>query len=67
MVPFVVFTFLNTNDFGVFASSYTIVYFVLRLVFNPRLRLKVDVLGLFLLVVLVLSVAQHVLAVLGGH
>jgi hypothetical protein len=40
LAPFTVFTFLNTNDIGVFVSSYTIVYFALRLMLNPKMRLK---------------------------
>lgn len=64
LVPFTVFTFLNTNDLGVFVSSYAIVYFALRLILNPKMRLKVDVLGLILLVLFIYFVAQRVLAIL---
>ena len=65
LVPFTVFTFLNTNDIGVFVSSYTIVYFALRLILNPKMRLKVDVLGLVLLALFVLFVAERVVSVVG--
>lgn len=67
MIPFTVFTFLNTNDIGVFASSYTIVYFALRLILNPKMRLRVDVLGLVLLALFVFFVAERVLSILGVH
>ena len=63
MVPFIFLTSIKVNDFGVFVSSYTMVYFALRIVFNPKLRLRVDVLGLFLLVAFALLVAQQVLGV----
>ena len=66
-IPFTVFTFLNTNDIGVFVSSYTSVYFALRLILNPKMRLKVDVLGLVLLALFVLFVAERVVSVVGLH
>ena len=65
LAPFTVFTFLNTNDIGVFVSSYTIVYFALRLMLNPKMRLRVDVLGLVLLALFVFFVAERVVSVLG--
>jgi len=65
LVPFTVFTFLNTNDIGIYVSSYTIVYFALRLTLNPKVRLKVDLLGLLLLALFLYFVAQRVLTVLG--
>jgi hypothetical protein len=65
MTSFVIFTFLNTNDIGLYASSFTIVYFALRLILNPRIRLKVDVLSLILLGVFVYYVAERVIAILG--
>lgn len=63
MVPFLFLTSINVNDFGVFLSSYTMVYFALRIVFNPKLRLRVDVLGLLLLVAFAFLVAQQILGV----
>jgi hypothetical protein len=66
MVPFTVFTFLNTNDIGVYISSYTILYFAARLILNPKMRLRIDPLGLVLLGLFVIIVAQRVLAILGG-
>jgi len=65
LAPFTVFTFLNTNDIGVFVSSYTIVYFALRVMLNPKMKLKVDVLGLVLLALFVFFVAQRVVSALG--
>jgi len=65
MIPFTVFTFLNTTDVGIFVSAYTIEYFALRLIMNPKLRLKVDVLGLILLVLFVYFVALRVASILG--
>jgi len=64
MVPFTVFTFLNTSDIGIFISSYTILYFALRLILNPRMRLRVDVLGLILLALFAYIVAERVLSIL---
>jgi len=63
MVSFVFLTSINVNDLGIFVIAYTIVYFALRIVFNPKLRLKVDVLGILLLVAFALLVAQRVLGV----
>ena len=65
MVPFTVFTFLNTTDIGIFVSGYTIEYFALRLVMNPKLRLKLDVLGLILLALFLYFVALRVASILG--
>ncbi len=67
MVPFVVFTFLNTIDMGVFVSAYTIEYFALRLIMNPKLRSRVDFLGLILLALFVYFVAIRVAGILGVH
>jgi hypothetical protein len=66
MVPFTVFTFLNTNDIGIFVSSYTILYLALRLVLNPKMRLKLDVLGFILLALFAYFVAERVLSILHG-
>ena len=65
MMPFTVFTFLNTNDLGIYVSSYTIAYFALRLIMNPKLRLRVDVVGLVLLALFVYFVAVRVASILG--
>jgi hypothetical protein len=65
MVPFTVFTFLGTTDLGIFVSAYTIEYFALRLIMNPKIRLKVDVLGLLLLALFVYFVALRVASILG--
>ncbi len=65
MVPFTVFTFLNTIDLGIYVSAYTIEYFALRLIVNPKLRLKFDVLGLVLLALFVYFVALRVAGILG--
>jgi len=65
MIPFVVFTFLNTTDIGIFVSAYTIEYFALRLILNPKLRLRVDALGLILLVLFLYFVAIRVASILG--
>jgi len=65
MIPFTIFTFLNTSDLGIFVSAYTIEYFALRLMMNPKLRLRVDVLGLLLLGLFVYFVAVRVASILG--
>jgi hypothetical protein len=66
MVPFTVFTFLNTNDIGIFVSAYTILYFALRLILNPKMRLKVDILGFILLALFAYFVAERVISILHG-
>jgi hypothetical protein len=65
LTPFVLFTFFNTNDIGTYVSSYTIIYFALRLTLNPKLRLKVDLLGLLLLAFFLYFVAQQAGTILG--
>ena len=65
MIPFTVFTFLNTTDLGIFVSAYTIEYFAARLILNPKLRFKVDILGLLLLALFVYFVALRVAGILG--
>jgi hypothetical protein len=66
MIAFTSFTFLNTNDIGLYASSYTIIYFALRLILNPKIRLRVDVLSLILLAIFVFYVSQRVIGILGA-
>ena len=65
MIPFTVFTFLNTTDMGIFVSAYTIEYFALRLIMNPKLRLKIDALGLILLTLFLYFVVMRVANILG--
>jgi len=65
MVPFTVFTFLNTIDPGIYLSGYTLVYFALRLILNPKLRLKVDALGLVLLALFLVVVLLRLGSILG--
>jgi hypothetical protein len=65
MIPFITFTFLNATDLGIFVSSYTIEYFAIRLILNPRMRLKVDILGLVLIALFVHFVAIRVASILG--
>ncbi|MDG6906021.1 MAG: hypothetical protein JRN20_09585 [Nitrososphaerota archaeon] len=65
MISFVVLTFLNTIDFGIYASSFTIIYFALRLILNPKIRISVDILSLILLAIFVYFVAERVIAILG--
>ena len=62
---FVILTFLNTSDLGLYASSYTIIYFALRLIFNPKIRTSVDLLSLALLGIFLFYISQRVLAILG--
>lgn len=51
MVPFVALTFLNVGHLSLYVSAYTLEYFALRIVLNPKMRVRVDVLGLALLAV----------------
>lgn len=64
MIAFVTLNFLNTNDIGLYISSYAILYFALRLVFNPKIRTSVDFLGLLLLGLFLYYVAERVLSIL---
>jgi hypothetical protein len=64
MIPLSVFTLLNVTDIGIFASSFVIIYFVLRLVLNPRIRTRVDYLSLVLLGIFVYFVSERVIAIL---
>lgn len=64
MIPFTAFTLLNVTDMGVFVSSFVIVYFVLRLVLNPRIRTRFDFLSLVLLAMFVYYVAERIAAIL---
>ena len=65
MAAFVILTFLNTNDLGLYASSYTIIYFALRLIFNPKIQISVDVLSIALLAIFIFYISQRVLSILG--
>lgn len=64
MIAFTVLTFLNIVQIGIYASSYTIIYFALRLILNPKIRMKIDVLSLVLLGIFVYYVSERVLAIL---
>jgi len=64
MVSFTVLTFLNTLDIGIYASSYTLIYFALRLILNPKIRLKVDVLSFLLLAIFMYYVSERVISIL---
>ncbi|MGI0080655.1 MAG: hypothetical protein ACRECH_13655 [Nitrososphaerales archaeon] len=66
LIPFTVFTFFNSNDMGIFVSSYAIVYFALRLILNPKMRWRVDLLGFALLALFAYYVSVRVLAILGA-
>jgi hypothetical protein len=65
MAAFVILTFLNANDLGLYASSYTIIYFALRLIFNPKIQIGVDVLSIVLLAIFIFYISQRVLSILG--
>jgi hypothetical protein len=65
MVAFVTLTFLNTNDFGLYVSSFAILYFALRLIFNPKIRISIDLLGLALLAFFLYYLAGRILTILG--
>ncbi|MDG6906669.1 MAG: hypothetical protein JRN20_12890 [Nitrososphaerota archaeon] len=67
LLALTVLAFLNTNDLGVYVSSFAIIYFALRLIFNPKLRTRLDILGLVLLVFFAYYVAERVLSILGVH
>jgi hypothetical protein len=64
MIPFTALTLLNVTDIGIFVSSFVIIYFVLRLVLNPRLKTKVDYLSIVLLLSFVYFVAERVISIL---
>lgn len=65
MIVFTILTFLNIVQIGIYASSYTIIYFALRLILNPKIRLKVDILSIALLGIFVYYVSERILAILG--
>ena len=67
LLALTVLAFLNTNDLGVYVSSFAIIYFALRLIFNPKPRTRLDILGLVLLVFFAYYVAERVLSILGVH
>ena len=64
MIPFTALTLLNSNDIGLFSSSFIIIYFVLRLALNPKMKTEIDFLSLILLLVFIYFVATHILAIL---
>ena len=64
MISFTVLAFLNTTEIGIYASSFAIIYFAIRLILNPKIRISVDVLGLLLLVIFLLYVSQRIISIL---
>ena len=67
MIPFLVFTFLNANDLGLYVSAYTILYLAMRLILNPKMRLKIDLIGIILLVLFVYYISERVISILAIH
>jgi len=65
MAAFAIFTILNTSDLGISISAYTAEYFVLKSVMQPKMRFKIDLLGLILLVLFVSVIALKAVAILG--
>jgi hypothetical protein len=63
-IPTTAFTLLNVTDIGIFVSSFVIIYFVMRLVLNPKIRTKFDFLSLVLLGLFVYFVTERVIAIL---
>ncbi|MHB1907523.1 MAG: hypothetical protein ACYCQJ_01475 [Nitrososphaerales archaeon] len=66
MIPFVVFTFLNTTDLGLYVASFTVVYFALMLGLNPKIRWRVDILAIVLLALFTYFVAERIIGILSG-
>lgn len=64
MIPFTVFTLFDVTDIGMFVGSFVIIYFVLRLVLNPKIRTSIDILSLVLLAFFVLFLSQRIVAIL---
>lgn len=67
MIPFLVFTFLNANDLGLYLSAYTILYLAMRLILNPKMRLNIDLIGIILLVLFVYYISERVISILAIH
>ena len=65
LIPFTVLSLLNSSDLGLFAIAFIIIYFVLRLVLNPKTKFRVDFLSLVLLVIFVYLIEQHIVPILG--
>lgn len=64
MAAFTMFTLLNTSEMGIFISVYTIEYFVLKSIMQPKMRFKIDLIGLILLVLFVSFIALRAVAIL---
>jgi hypothetical protein len=65
MATSILFTLLDSSDLGLFVSAYAIEYFAIRLILNPKMRFKVDLLGLALLILFVVFTVQRVAGILG--
>jgi hypothetical protein len=65
-IPLTIFSFLGTTDLGLYASSYAILYFALRLIFNPKLRTQYDYLGFILLGIFAAYLASKFIVILHG-
>ena len=65
MVPFVVFTALGVSDLGFYVSSYFFIYLAMRLVLDPKPKLRVDILGLALFAAFAFFIGQHVFSAMG--
>lgn len=62
--PISVFTLLNVTDIGLYVSSIVIVYFVLRLLLNPKIRTSIDYLSFILLFIFAYFISERVISIL---
>jgi hypothetical protein len=65
MAAFTLFTFLNTSDLGILISAYTIEYFVLKSIMQLKMKFKIDLLGLFLLVLFISFITLRAVTIIG--
>ncbi len=64
LATFTYLTFLGETDIGLYAISFIIIYFFLRLALSPRFRSGRDILSYILFVAFVLLISTRVIAIL---
>ncbi|HKW05700.1 MAG TPA: hypothetical protein VJN71_10405 [Nitrososphaerales archaeon] len=62
--PISAFTLLNVNDIGLYVSAIVIIYFVLRLLMNPKIRTRIDYLSFILLLLFAYFISEQVISIL---
>ena len=63
LVPFTILTFLNSTDISLYMISFILSYLILKMVFKPTYRLKMDILSYILIAIFILLVSMKAVTI----